>query len=226
MEIDFTTRNLVIMHYPAGAGGKFIQMALALHPQILFQDEILAKTQMKRGLDGKKSFDIAMWTFNKKIKTGRHVELGCQRLAGFNSNHLRDDMNADEKMCNDTWRKLTNQEEFIYFMTEHGNGNQYRKYANRKVIKLKNFEWIIQARRGRQEDTGFDATLTESPTSIHFDMETLRSRNKFESEIIKTLAFVGVRDIDQEAEYSEYLDKLRMTFLNTFEIGFEPGEKL
>jgi len=43
MEINFNTKNLIILNYPFDAGGKFISLCLAINEKILHQDKYLAK---------------------------------------------------------------------------------------------------------------------------------------------------------------------------------------
>ena len=39
MDINFDTDRLIVMNYPMSEGGKFISLALGLHPKILIQEQ-------------------------------------------------------------------------------------------------------------------------------------------------------------------------------------------
>ena len=216
MDINLDTDRLIIMNFPSGAGGKFISLALGLHPDILVQDEMMARLQMKEGASEMMGFDLAMKTFKKKRDTNKHFEWGCMELANFNSDDLHDDATADERLCNDFWRELTNQNRFYFFMMDHRPFNTYSKYVNRKTIRLINYEWIMKERNKTPIKFKHDI----DGDSIAFDMESIKEQSLFIDEIYKIFNFLGLEESIKTFDYSIQLDTLRTSFLDTNKIGF------
>ena len=217
MEINFSTENLIVSNYPGWAGGRFIQIALALHPNILFQNENLARSKMMGEQDIESSYKTASVVFDEKRKTGRHVEYGCQGLAGFHCGHLVGDITADEKLGNQLWKELTNQKKFFFFMVNPGDTKSFRRYTNRKILTLKNFEWIIEQRGGQP-----DEPMAEDLTNPHsFDMNSINDSILFKNEIYSVLKYLDLPQTNDQVVFEMYLDNLRKGFLETYKIGFE-----
>jgi len=216
VDINFSTDRLIVINYPGGAGGKFISLALGLHPDILIQEQKIARLQMREGASPRMGFDLAMKTFEKKRDTNKHFEYGCMELANFNGGDLQDDATADERLCNDFWRELTNQNRFYFFMIDHTDGNEYEKYVNRKTIRLINYEWIMKERE--IIPTKFEHDINGD--SIAFDMESIKEKSSFIDEIYKIFNFLGLEESIKAFDYSIQLDTLRTSFLDTNKIGF------
>ncbi len=216
MDINFSTDRLIVMNYPTCAGGKFISLALGLHPNILPQAQKEARLQMKEGASPMMGFDLAMKTFEKKTDTNKHFEYGCLQLANFYSSDLEDDATADERLCNDLWRELTNQNKFYFFMTDHSELNIYSKYVNRKTIKLINYEWVLKERKETRVKLEHDI----DGDSIAFDMESIKEKSLFINEIYKIFNFLGLEELTKTVDYSVQFDTLRTSFLDTNKIGF------
>ena len=218
--INFLTENLITIHYPREGGGKFINMVLALHPSILFQHELLAKAKIAGKLDLTKSFDTVMWTFNEKIRTGNHVEFENFVLAGFNRVHLDNDITADEKQSNELWRDLTNQQKFYFLMTDHKNGSSFRRYTKRKILKLVNYDWILQLRKSKNNEASFEKKLVPLSKAYTFDMSAIKECNLFFEEIIKVFDYLDLEHPDDQTDFATNLEALRKAFLKTCKIGF------
>jgi hypothetical protein len=217
--INFNTENLITIHYPREGGGKFINMALALHPNILFQHELLAKAKIAGKLSLTKSFETVMWTFDEKVKTGNHVEFDNFVLSGFNRVHLDNDITADEKQSNQLWRELTNQQKFYFLMTDHKNGSAFRRYIKRKILKLINFDWILKLRQSENNESTFEDRLVPLSQAYIFDMETIKESNLFLKEINKVFNYLGL-DQPHDETFAKHLEELRKGFLKTCKIGF------
>ena len=213
IKINFETDKLVILNYPNGAGGKFIGLCLGIHTQFLPQEKKLARLKMKDQQDNNFGFNIAKKTFDTKHSTQSHFEFGCVQLAGFNSNHLIEDIKADEKMGNELWGELTTQDDFYFMMTEHDDNDIFRRYSYRKKIYLKNYQWILDSR-----DIGENNNQKNTNDTFSFDMTSVKDKNHFKSEIVKTYQF-----LDLELEHDSHLDELRKMFLDTLTIGFKQG---
>ncbi len=226
MKINFNTKNLIVLNYPRGAGGKFISLALAVHPRVLIQEEKMARLMMRRGADKSMGFNLAMKTFEKSEKINSHFEFGCEALSGFNAEHLVKDLTADEKVSNDLWKELTNQDKFYFFMVDHSTESFYSRYKNRKTIRLINYDWIMKDRRIDKKvnlpfvfEENLDRNLND--LSITFNMESIKDSILFVKEVNNILSFLG---LDVETDSTEQIEKLRKRFMETFKTGFNKGE--
>ena len=221
MDINFSTQNLITIHYPRKAGGKFINMVLALHPNILFQHEMLAKIKIAGKQNILKSFETVMWTFNKKIQTGNHIEFDNNALSGFNRIHLDDDITADEKLCNQLWRDLTNQRKFYFLMTDHKDGSAFRRYNKRKILKLINYDWILELRQSENNEASFEDKLVTLSDPYTFDMLAVKESNLFVREIKKVFDYLDLDQPDDQTVFAKHLEALRTAFLKTCKIGMD-----
>ena len=217
MDINFNTDRLVVLNYPGGAGGKFISLALGLHPNILIQEQTMARLMMKQGADPMMGFKLAMKAFEKTEETNSHFEFGCSQLSGFNAGMLNQDNMADEKVCNDLWRELTNQDKFNFFMVDHSNKNPYSRYTHRKNIRLINYDWIMKD-RGIDKQDNLDHDVEGE--SITFNMESIKENTSFVDEVYKIFKFLG---LVAETGHPEQLNQLRERFIQTFKTGFNKG---
>ena len=217
MEIDYSTRNLVVLNYPEGGGGKFISLALALNPGVLIQEEKMARLMMREDADTSMGFLLAMKAFEKSEKGNKHFEFGCGQLAGFNAQMLVENPNADNDNCNDLWRQLTNQKDFYYFMIDHTERNLLAKYKNRKTIRLVNYDWIMEARQWKVKKLLHAVDGEE----FIFDMNTIKDEKDFLSETKRAIGFLNLSNAD--SEFDARLEIIRKKFLETFKIGFNKG---
>ena len=222
MDINYDTDRLIVLRYPPGGGGKFISLALNLSPDILIQDEKWARRQTKDKFHPRLSFDLAMNTFNIKKQTDRHFEYGCNQLANFNARDLLEDPNADQKLSNDLWKILTNQSEFYFFMMDQTADDQFKKYKNKKVISLKNYEWIL---KNRPAQTNLKMSYTNNiEQGIFFNMESVKSTDAFCRKIKITLEHLGA-SIPTNNNFSQQLESLRKNFLEVLSIGYLKKER-
>ena len=223
MDINFGTDKLIIMKYPPGAGGKFISLALNVHPDVLPQDEKLAKKKIEEGFKNLKlGFKISMKTFEIKRQKKKHIEYGCKELAGFNGLFLtRQGIDIDEKIANNFWRELTNQSKYYFFMIDHTDLNLYRRYINKKVIVLKNFDWILKGRPYFKNKINIEKVKfpTTTETDFCFDMLSLQDQTFFKNELDKVLEFLNLKKFN--LEMSNDIEILRKNFLETYKIGFK-----
>jgi hypothetical protein len=220
MDINFSTKNLIVSNYQSKAGGKLINMASALHPNILLQDERLARSKMTGEQDVKTSFDMIWWTFAEKKRTGDHIEFGCVDLTGFHGGQLEVDITHDDKASNTLWRQLTNQEKFYFFMVDHGKGTAFERYINRRTLRLRNFEWLV-AQRG--DDADLD-TQPELPNQHTVDMSSIQDRVGFNKEIRAIFDFINLPQPSEAQVFDQCLEDIRKGFLETYKIGFNKGE--
>ena len=84
--INFDTNNIVIVSYPANAGGKFLINCLGISDLAVFQDATLAEQQ----LDGKLSIDdkieyLSNTVINSTKNNWNDLHLGCIQLFGVDN---------------------------------------------------------------------------------------------------------------------------------------------
>lgn len=236
MDINFSTENLIVTIYPPFAGGKFINKALALHPMILLQHEKFAKMKMSGEQDIDSSFQQVLKVLEAKKKRITHIEYDDNLLANFHQNHLDSDITADEKLSNQLWRELTNQKKFYFIMTSHYDGKPFRRYTNRKSLKLINFEWLVDQRLDEPLRTRtwpekisdlnkaygglYDQSMNNLPNPHPFDVSAIKSDGSFTNEIYKVLEWLGLSAPNDKELFDLNLERLRKAFLETYRIGF------
>ena len=208
MEINYDTNRLIIIHYPAGAGGKFISLCLAVAENVLHQDYHLAKFKIQKKLNENKSFDISSKVLNKSSPR-QHFELGCEQFAGFNLLGKE----KQEVLANDLWRHCTNQKEYFFCMMNNLVFNGWKDYPNSKHIILKNYDWILRERNIEVPEYADRETFGNC---IEFDMESCKDKFSFLMSIDAVCDFldVGIKN-------KELLESLRLDFLKTYRLGFE-----
>ena len=228
MDINYNTDKLIILKYPPGAGGKFVSLCLGLHPKVLPQDATLAKEKiLDKKLNIETGYNHAMNVFNKKLELNTHYEYGCLQLAGFNLKDLQKNIDSDVVLSNNFWKELTRQKDFYFFMVDSYRSNAYKNYVNRKRIYITNYDWLLKERNLPSQsisETNRLKTIFEKQRNhelIDFDIETVQKQDSFQKEIDKVFKFLGL-----SFDSYSYLENLRLKFLQTLKIGFEPGEKL
>ena len=239
MEINFSTKNLIVTNYPGHAGGKFINKALALHPKVLFQQEKMARSKMAGQQDIESSSALIQRILNAKKLRNEHIEYDCYLISDFNYLDLNKDIMADEKKCSNFWKELTNQDEFYFFMIDHGDGTAFKRYLNRKTLRLVNFEWLVDDRaperirelpswteKARHLSTIYRGDVYEVSKMADlsnlflFDMNSLKDSALFKEEITKVLDFIGLPIPEDDKIYFSCLEEIRNVFLETYKIGF------
>ena len=237
MEINFNTGNLIVANYPGMTGGKFINKALALHPKILFQHEKFARSKMAGEQDIESSSAQVQRVLNAKKVRNEHIEYDDTLIANFNHGNLYQDIMTDEKICSDFWRELTNQDEFYFCMIDHGDGTAFKRYSNRKTLRLVNFEWLIDDRSPEKirklpwtekakhlsilsGDVYEESRLADLSNLLPFDMTSVKDSQAFKKEITKVLDFVGLPVPKDDKIYFSCLEDIRNVFIETYKIGF------
>jgi len=207
MEINYNTDRLIILNYPAGAGGKFISLCLALDPAVIHQDEKLARAKIAGKINKDYSFQISKTVLTKSAT--EHFELGCAQLAGFN---LGQEIVTQCILANNLWKELTNQNEFYFFLVDI-HGGQWAHYPNSKHILFKNYEWIMKARG--LTDQKIHEVIFIKDNIIDFDQSTIKDRTAFKNEMRKLFGFFKYSDPNWD-----HIEELRSIWIDTFTIGF------
>ena len=212
MEINHNTRNLTVMHYPGGAGGKFVTLALGLHPQVLPQDRLLAESKMRHGSLGR---DVALHGFSRKRQTGSHWELGCKELAGFNGAMVRQDPGADDREANPLWRRLTHQSRYHFFLIDNTPGDEFNGYPLKRNVVLTNYDWIME-NRGLRVPGEFRAAKPMRDQHP-FDMARVKDPVGFREEVQGCLEYMA---LSADLDWAD-LEQVRQGFMETHRIGFQ-----
>ncbi len=210
MEINFNTKNLLILNYSPLSGGKFISLCLGISEKVLHQSKDLAIAKMTERWTQNKSYNVSRGVLEKKKKTNAHHELGCFQLSGFHGGYS---LTEQQKQANDLWKELTNQSEYFFFMTDHF-GGQWTHYPNARHILFKNPEKILKLRNQHIKNKNYEL-LSNDKNYIEFDQETIFDSIDFYKEIYKVCNFLNIDEID-----SVFIEDMRNLFLNTISIGF------
>ncbi len=208
MEINHQTDRLIIINYPAGAGGKFISLCLAIAENVLHQDYQLAKSKIKKKLNEIGSFAISFKVLSKS-SVDQHFELGCEQFAGFNAFYKE----WQDERSNDLWIQCTNQQNYFFCMMNNFPFNKWEDYPNSKHIILKNYDWILKERNKKIPPTIDIKTFGKY---IEFDMESCKNKFTFLESINTVCDFLNIK-----IENKELLNGLRSQFLQTFRLGFK-----
>lgn len=210
--INKATDRLLVLNYPAGAGGKLIGLVLALHPHFLHQHHYLAERKMRDHWDQDRSFRVSHGVLAIKRRSGRHFELGSQMLAGFLKNRDGDD---DERLANPTWRRLCDQHRYWFAAEQHSQHDGFRDYPNSRQVILTNYEWIL-ALRGLPPHT---KQFRRSAERVwRFDAATIREQRAFLGEIERLAQWLDLGHLR-----ADLVEQLRLAFMATISVGFEPG---
>jgi len=208
MEINYQTNHLIIINYPAGAGGKFISLCLSVAESVLHQDYYLGKNKIKKKLDEIGSFNISSKVLNKSLK-GQHFELGCEQFAGFNVGSKKE----QEYLANDLCRHCTNQKEYFFCMMNCDFINKWEDYLNSKHIILKNYAWILNQRNKKIPQ---DTDIKTFNNYVEFDMSSCQDKFSFLKSLNTVCDFLSI-----EIKNKNLLELLRLDFLKKFVLGFE-----
>ena len=207
MDINYDTDKLIIVNYPAGAGGKFISLCLALDPTVVHQDEFLARAKIKGGTNNNTSFNISKAVLTRGQTS--HFELGCLQLAGF---YWKNKIEEQAELANDLWRELTHQTEFYFPMVDH-RGGLWAHYPNARHIVFKNYDWILEARGRGIRRINEDSLKKEN--IVYFDSSAVKDCTAFKDEIRNLFENFGFQEPDWDR-----IEELRSTWMDTFTIGF------
>ena len=82
--INFETKNLIIVCYPATAGGKFLINSLGLSDNAVFQDSLLAQKQVNSEFTQPDKVNFLMDNLKNTTKWN-DLHLGCQQFFGINN---------------------------------------------------------------------------------------------------------------------------------------------
>ena len=167
--------KIVIICYPAGAGGNFLINCLSLTDQCVLRDAVLAETQLASGVDVVKKLKYfnTKLELSKKDKTWNDLGLGCEQLYGFsNLLYLTEYPEIIEKKFNYIIPQLIEQKKYLFivantmqqlkatqnfwpnsqviFFTEYAQFIQQRGYTKNSISNLKKLHQYWEIIKGDQ----------------------------------------------------------------------------
>lgn len=210
--INYNTKNLVVINFPAHAGGKLIAGTLAISENFLHQHEEFATAKMIDKWDEKYSFDVSKNVYKQKINFFDQFELNTYNLAGFNFEIEKSDQ---EILATDLWKTLTNQDQYYFLATNHNPHNSWQHYPQSKHIIFKNYQFVL-AKRNNMLEKKWHFDLESCKDFIDFDMESLHKKSSFQKEIDKVCEYVGIT-----IKNKKYCEQMRQLFLKTIILGYK-----
>ena len=209
--LNFLTNNLIILNYPTHAGGKFIANCLAISPTFLHQHKDLAKNKINENWNETKSYNISKSIFKNQKNTNQHFELGCVELSGF---FYRNSINEQKQKVYESFKWLTNQNKYLFCLTNHYNNNAWAHFKNAIHIFFRNYKTILKKRNAGSFIQQHDMS-TFPKNYLEFDMNTVFNKNEFKTEIKKINENLNIK-----INNFDLIENLRCEFLNTFKIGY------
>tara|TARA_B110000858_G_C17655225_1_gene404606 strand:+ start:118 stop:813 length:696 start_codon:yes stop_codon:yes gene_type:complete len=208
MDFNQKTHNLVILNYNPGAGGKFLSLCLSLHPDFLPMQEIFLGKKMKKVCTQENSFLMVKSVLDLTMKHQTHIELGHGReLYGFDYNN---DKQSQLELANDLFSRLTRQEKYFFFLTNHFTHLQnFKHFTNAKNIVIHNDEKILEARG----ITATEQPIPELDGSFLFDMSTAFDASYFYDQMKSLCVWLGIECLSQSR-----LEDLRARFVRNLKI--------
>lgn len=149
-QINFDTDRMIIFYYPPYAGGKFLINSLGLSNSVVFQDEWLAKDQIKRNFTPADKIKFLEKRFDEVNHKWKDLGLGCGQL--FALNHTDYHNYTPETASTMPFSPIIKQliEKNWYFCTvAHGDVELYtylKFWQNAKIIVFKNFNKFLKDR--------------------------------------------------------------------------------
>jgi len=157
MAIDIKTNTLTLVHYPHGAGGKFLINCLSLSDQCVFSHAKLIASQLQGKFDRSSKLQyIKTQLESTSASAWNDLDLGCYQMFGFPVHPFAFN-NPDlhwvlEKFANTEMHNLSESGK-QWFMPVHDTASlrQYLQYrSNAKAILFVNFENFLETRQGLQ----------------------------------------------------------------------------
>ena len=213
MSFNENTNNLIIINYRPGAGGKFLSGCLALSEKALHLQENYAKTKYLKKWSEEQSFRASMSLLKLSEKHNIHIEYDHGiSLYGFS---YEDNFLSQLSKANIFFKELTNQKEYLFFLTNHfTHYKNFLYFKNSKNIIIVNDEEILKIRKKeKNKDTNIGKILENFKDCFLFDMSTVKNDELFLNEI-KRLCFWLKTEIKNET----FLSQLREQFVKNLKI--------
>jgi hypothetical protein len=212
MDINFQTKNLIIIHFNPGAGGKFLSMCLALNENVLPLQPLYAKNKLLKHWSENKSFRATMSVLKLSEKTKTHLEFSHGvDLYGFS---YIDDYSAQIKKSNKFFKDLTNQKKYFFFLTNHFTTiDIFTHFKKAKNIIIINDERLLKIRK-KKGNTNFTKISKKFKDCFLFDISTVRNNELFYNEIKNLCGWLKL-----EIKNNSLLADLRKQFVKNLKIN-------
>jgi hypothetical protein len=156
--------KIIIVCYPAGAGGNFLINCLSLTSQCVLRDAVLAEQQLTSGFDTIKKLKY----FNDKLEIAKKnnqwndLDLGCSNLFGFdNLMYLTEYPEVFEKKFNFVISQLIKQDKYLFIVAHTMQMLEaYQKFwTNAQVIFFTEYRNFIQQRGYNQSTLNLEKNI-------------------------------------------------------------------
>ena len=213
MKLNFQTKNLIILNYNIGSGGKFLSMCLALNEYVLPMHKLFLKNKIDKHWPESRSFRAYESWMKMSEKHGYHIEFSHgDEQYGFN---LDDDRSSQIKKANERFIKLTNQKKYFFCLTNHYYAMpNYDHFVNARNIMIHNDESVRKMRNSFDPAQKFNSKIIDDyKNHILFDISSVFDSESFFLEIKKTFEWLELK-----VPAYDLLDKLRERFVNNLKI--------
>jgi len=217
--IDFNTDRSVILHYPQGAGGKFLINCLALGSNALFQDMPLAQQQLNNQLSTQQKLQMLLDRLTATNNQWNDLDMGDKNFFNVREyNYLVDHL--DSKMH---WKfypvvKKSIDQNFYFFSAIHRSrvlANYLLVWPNSKIILFDNVQKFINCYRPIsykkviqfwQQIQG-DSWPTNPPKSVeeldHYPSQVVAEVNNMFPELYCYLPSTGIAQFNLQQEHKQ-----------------------
>lgn len=201
MSFNKDTNNLIIINYRPGAGGKFLSGCLALSDKVLHLQKLYAETKYIKKWSEDQSFKASTSLLRLSEKHGIHIEFEHGEIIyGFN---YLDNHSSQILKANNFFKELTNQNEYLFFLTNHFDCKNFLHFKNAKNIIIINDEKLINIRNkpDKKKRSGLinlakefkNYFAKESKNCFLFDISTIENNILFLSEIEKLCKWLKIK---------------------------------
>jgi hypothetical protein len=198
MSFNEDTNNLIIINYNPGSGGKFLSGCLALSDKVLHLQEIYAKSKYIKKWKKDQSFKASMSLLKLSEKHGVHIEYEHgNNIYGFS---YEDNYPSQLSKANNFFKELTNQNEYLFFLTNHFQSKNFLHFKNAKNIIIINDEKLINIRKNPFKILKINAAekAKEFLNCFLFDISTIENDIFFLSEIERLSKWLKIEIQDKK----------------------------
>jgi len=223
MSINFDTENLIIVHYPQGAGGKFLINCLGLSDDAVLQSNVLAEQQLYQKFTQLDKFKFLkeQLTYVSVREGWNDLHLGCKQLFGVDTSTYSKQSSEFIKNSSDLFYNIVNDlsnGDKKFFIVAHGLrplAGISRVWNCARIINFINYQDFINFRKdfdlvdaSSAENKLFRSVYT---TAILWDTNNYFSVDSTVDEIRKLYVTLDLNDFNEDLirEYHMlWIDKL------------------
>lgn len=148
--MNLDCKNIFIIYYPPGAGGKFIINCLALTNDVVLQDEVLAKEDLSGNLTIRNKFDLLRNRLEKEdAYNWKDLELGDIQLFGIGLPQFNKRYFLNKKIISSAVTQLSYSDKIFFNVCHSIQQLEVSKniFKNAKVIQLINASAVVDRRK-------------------------------------------------------------------------------